>query len=442
MTFSGASTFTVGAGDFSLSDGTFTANDATVTINGTCTINSGTFNAPSGTLTVNGDFTSSGSFTGSSGSMTVNGNFSTSTGTFTASSTTLDINGNFTLSSGTFNAPSGNMYVTGNWSHPSAGTFNNNGGTVTFDGTTYATSDVNTIETFSNLTLNKSNTAYYVIVSSNDTLKVTGTLSITRGYFYGYGGSTLEAQGNVTVTSYYNITSNVPLLFSGGNTQTFDLTGATDVFNANITVNKSGGEVGLASDLVMDADSQNLTISAGTFDLSGRILTVSGTGGGFTVQNGGNLQLQGGETLTTPTLNSGSTVTYDGAASSYTLKNYTYSNLAINGPSTFELPANLTVNSTATITSGRLSQSGYNLTAGAITIGSNGTLRNWGTGSLTLGGALSNSGVVDFNGGTSSCGSATEAQIRSFCERYPAFLVRIGNLQHCGRGCQRPGRHS
>ena len=142
--------------------------------------------------------------------MTVNGNFSTSTGTFTASSTTLDINGNFTLNSGTFNAPSGNMYVTGNWSHPSAGTFNNNGGTVTFDGSTYTTADINSIETFYNLTLNKSNTAYYMWISSNDTLKTTGALSLTRGYFYGSSGSSLEAQGNVTVGSYYNTSNNVP----------------------------------------------------------------------------------------------------------------------------------------------------------------------------------------------------------------------------------------
>ena len=88
----------------------------------------------------------------------------------------------------------------------------------------------------------------------------------------------------------------------------------------------------LASDLVLDADSQNLTITAGTFDLSGKNLTVSGSGGTFTVQSGGNLQLQGGETLTTPTLNSGSTVTYDGTSAAYTIKNYTYSNLTIKGP--------------------------------------------------------------------------------------------------------------
>jgi len=356
MTFSGASTFTVGAGGFSLSDGTFTANNATMTVNGACTINSGAFNAPSGTLTVNnGTFTfSSGTFTGSSGSMTVNGSFSASTGTFTASSTSLTISGSFTLSSGTFTAPSGNMYVGGNWSHTSGATFNNNNGTVTFNGGFNSYITVPTTETFYNLTLNKSASYYYGYIY-NYTLKTTGALSLTQGYFNNGGSGTLEAQGNVTVGANYGSSNNTPLLFDGGNTQTFNLTGATAVFSANITVNKSGGEVGLASDLVMGAANQNLTITGGTFDLSGKNLTVNGSGGTFTVQSGGNLQLQGGETITgTPTLNSGSTVTYDGTSAAYTLQNYTYSNLTINGgaSSIFQLPANLTVNSTVTITSG------------------------------------------------------------------------------------------
>jgi hypothetical protein len=346
--------------------------------------------------------------------ITITTTFSQSSGTFAGGNSAIDINGDFSLSGGTFTSTSGVLSVLGNWTHPSAGTFNHNNGTVTFVGG-YTSCNVNVTETFYNLTLNKSNTLFYMTIAYGDTLKTTGTLSLTRGYFYAIGSNTLEAQGNVTVgTGYYDTSNQVPLLFSGGNIQSFNLTGATAVFNANITVNKSGGEVDLASDLVMDADNQGLTLTAGTFDLSGRNLTVSGSGGSFTVQSGGNLQLQGGETITgTPTLNSGSTVSYDGTSTNYTLKNYTYSNLTIKGSKIFDLPANLTVNSTVTVTSGNLSQSNYNLTAGAITIGSSGTLRNWGTGSLTLGGNLSNSGTVDCNGGTSGCGSASELQIRS-----------------------------
>ena len=87
--------------------------------------------------------------------MTVNGNFSVSTGTFYAPSGSLTINGSFTLNSGIFNAPTGNMYVSGSWTHTAGATFNNNNGTVTFNGCSYPYINVPTTETFYNLTLNK-----------------------------------------------------------------------------------------------------------------------------------------------------------------------------------------------------------------------------------------------------------------------------------------------
>ena len=65
--------------------------------------------------------------------------------------------------------------------------------------------------------------------------------------------ATLEAQGNVTVGTNYHTSNNMPLLFDGGNTQTFDLTGATAAFNGSITINKSAGQVNLSSDLTMAA---------------------------------------------------------------------------------------------------------------------------------------------------------------------------------------------
>ena len=76
------------------------------------------------------------------------------------------------------------------------------------------------------------------------------------------------------MTSNYNTNSNVRLLFSGGNTQTFDLTGAADVFNAGITINKSGGQVNLSSDLTMDVDGQTLTLTAAALNLNGHTVTV------------------------------------------------------------------------------------------------------------------------------------------------------------------------
>ena len=195
MAFSGASAFTVGAGGFSLSTGTFTPNNATVTISGACTIdNAATFNAPPGNMTVGGVFTltsgtfyaatgnvtvsgfvlSSGTYNGPTGNMTVNGNFSVSNGTFNAPGGYLDINGSFTLSSGEFNAPTGNMYVSGSWTHTAGGTFNNNNGAVILDGGYGVTIDVNSTETFYNLTLNKAASSWYMFIANNDVLRVTG----------------------------------------------------------------------------------------------------------------------------------------------------------------------------------------------------------------------------------------------------------------------------
>ena len=131
---------------------------------------------------------------------------------------------------------------------------------------------VPTTETFYNLTLNKDASGYYAYIY-NYTLKTTGALSLTKGYFNNSGSGTLEAQGNVTVGANYGSSNNTPLLFDGGNTQTFDLTGATAAFNGSITINKSGGQVNLNSDLTMSAGN-NLTLTAATLNLNGHTVTV------------------------------------------------------------------------------------------------------------------------------------------------------------------------
>lgn len=62
------------------------------------------------------------------------------------------------------------------------------------------------------------------------------------------------------------------------------------------------------------------------------------------------------------------------------------------------------------ITSGTLDLGpSFDLRAGPITIGANGTLRNFGIGNLTLGGSLVNNGVFNFNGGGTGCGDANAA---------------------------------
>ncbi|MFA6027570.1 MAG: Calx-beta domain-containing protein [Patescibacteria group bacterium] len=303
----------------------------------------------------------------------VSSGYTQDSGIFTPSSTLTIRQANFTKSGGEF--------VEGN-------------GSVIFT-IGSATLNVATTETFHDLQFNSTYGWTYTI-SSGDTIVTTGLLSLTEGYI---SVGTLEAQGDVTVSSGYDGGTS-PLNFKGGNTQSFDLTGATGLYNADITVNKSGGAVNLASALVMDASNQDLTIQEGTFDLNNNALTVQGSATEkIVVETGGNLQLQGGETITPdsvsyPQLDAGSTVTYDGS-SPYTIKDYTYSNLTIAGSSVFTLANTETINN-VTISSGTLSLNNNGLTV-STTFTNDGTLRLRGNEATTIT-MDTNSGTVEFTG--------------------------------------------
>ena len=343
----------------------------------------------------------SGTVTQGAGISITSGGWTQSSGTFTGSAATITITGTggFTLSGGTFTSTTGIFYHEGNWTHTSGGTFNHNNGTITFNYTLVnQTFDVNTSETFYNFNIEKGTTKS-LLMASGDNLLVLGTLNFTSGGTYDNGSpATIEARGNVTVGSNFINGNGTALLFSGTANQTFDLTGATNLFDAHITVNKSSGKVSLASALVLNFTNQNLTITSGTFDVAGYNLTAPGSGGTFSVGSCGIFQFQGGESISSPTLNTGSTVSYNGTSSSYTLKNYSYKNLTINGgvSSVFSLPANLTGMTTVTISQGILSLSGYNLSA--TTLSNEGTLRLNGHETITLTTTDVNSGTFEYVG--------------------------------------------
>lgn len=231
-------------------------------------------------------------------------------GTFPTGAYTLNIgSGAFTVSGGSFNAPT-NMVV-------------GSGGGVTF------TMDLPTTLTVQNFTVNRGGSIF--TLGSGDTLVVTGTLALNTGQL---SAGTFEARGNVTVGSLSANT--MGLLFSGSSAsglanQTFDLTGATSSFNGSVTINKSEGVVTLGSAFVLDQSGANLTVTSGALQLAGYALTA--TGGTFSVGGSGTLRLRGNESVTTPSLAAGSTVVFtgdgDGAADSYTLPNWGFSNVAI-----------------------------------------------------------------------------------------------------------------
>ncbi|MEK7540560.1 MAG: hypothetical protein AAB558_04915, partial [Patescibacteria group bacterium] len=306
-----------------------------------------------------------------------NGAFTQTNGTFNGGSSTMSVRATFTLSGGTFNQSTGSTTYSSTFTHTAGGTFTHNSGTSIFS-LDAVTLDFTTNETFGAVTMSASHNTTKTI-ATGDSMIVTGTLTLTDGR---WATGTIEAQGDVTVGTGFDTVPGAPLKFTGGATQTFTLTGAEALLDADITVNKSGGAVNLASALTMNANSQDLIIQEGTFDLSSYALSVTAAATEtLIVETGGNLQLQGGETITGdsasyPQLDSGSTVTYDGTSGPYTEKDYTYSNLTINGGATsvFTQAANESYGGNLTITQGIHAQGGFT-TAVVGTFSNSGTLR-------------------------------------------------------------------
>lgn len=431
---SGAS-FTVASGDtmvvsnaLTLTDGLFVTG--TINAEGTISVGAGfdggsgrlnfaddaeaqTISAPSGTILPNMYFDSAGDANDSivmSGNISMTGlnitsGFSGSVPvTYNNNSLTIGTSG-FTQDAGTFTAPA-TLTMQGGFTK-TAGTFVEGTGTVSFTNFN-ATYNVDVREEFYNVTVAKSNSFTFTI-TSGDTLVVANTLTLTDGIV---ASGTFDARGNVSVASTYD-GGTAPLAFSGSAVQTFNLTGATGTFNGDITVNKTGGKVQLLSALVMDAASQDLALTRGTFDIYGNTLTVNGTSGQFTAASGAMLRLLGSETITAntgyPRLNTGSTVFYALSTGTQAIKDYIYSDLIISstGSAVYTLPAaTLDVNRNLTISGGTLRiTNGQNITlSGSWLKTSNGTFTA-GTGTVTLNGHNQTmSGSTSFYNFTKSTG--------------------------------------
>lgn len=178
----------------------------------------------------------------------------------------------FKLAAGSFTAPSGNFYIGGGWNeniylfHHVAGTFNNNSGTVIFDpyinGWSASTFTVDVIPTTRLYNLNVNLTtccsSASLIGLSGDTIHVSNLLN----YQDGICNSLIDCGGNVSVSSAFDGGTG-GLIFNGSTDQTFNLTNATSLFNADIKINKSAGKVRLLSALTMDNNGQRLTFQKG-----------------------------------------------------------------------------------------------------------------------------------------------------------------------------------
>jgi hypothetical protein len=187
-------------------------------------------------------------------------------------------------------------------------------------------------------TLTIAGTGTTVTVNANSTLTNSGALSLGGEDFTINGTFSAAGSGTVTYTAQAGSGANVI---------------ATTY--KNLVTNRAGSTFRLAGATTANG---SLTVSGGTLDVNGSSLTANST---FTVQSGATLKLQGGETVTTPTLNNGSTVAYNGTSGPYTLKTWNHKNLTILGTgATFNLPATTTLTGSLTLTRGTLDATASN----------------------------------------------------------------------------------
>ena len=177
---------------------------------------------------------------------------------------------------------------------------------------------------------------------------------------------------------------------------------ATATCAGNLTVN---GTASLGSGTTFNGGSGTLDFNSSLASSASSFTATSGT-----------LYVAGdfNNSSTLFTHNSG-TLVLDGTDATLTTGSATYNNITLNKELYLQITGPLTLAGQLNLTYGFLiMDTNNNLQAGSIQIGYNGNLRNWGTGSLTVGGTVNNDGRIDFNGGNDSvCGSATKIQIRS-----------------------------
>jgi len=331
-------TVTFDPSDTLISSGTID-NDGTLTLP-----NAPTFSTYTGT----GTTTHPGTTWGGTGSVTVNSggtlNFTNATswtiegnlnvnsgGTLNYSSgTSWDINQSSFTNDGTIDYPGTTINVNYNFDTRD-GTFDLSGKTITFDGSSqYYDSNLYCGSNFSsttNVTVNKSN--------SGGSFDIDTDCTLGDFYFGGVGfistpasSRALSVYGDITHTSGTFNVPNYSFTLTGTNDQIITQQGGS--WSSPLQINKSEGTVTLATSGLTSSGACNVV--EGTVDINGFDWTCSS---GLTIEDGGILELYGSETVTTPTLDPGSTVRYtgngDASSNSYSVKDWSYQGFIVAG---------------------------------------------------------------------------------------------------------------
>lgn len=269
----------------------------------------------------------SGTKTLPASALNIVGNFTTSTaGTLTATAgAALTVGGVFTLAaSTTFTAGAFTHSIAGNFSN--TGTFTAGTGTVILSGAAQTILGTSTT-TFNNLTL------------AGSSLKTFTTRPNVNGI--------LSMEGTATASTYPTLGAASTIQYKGTTSRTIDVEFPN-------TFAGTGGVIidqGAANTITLNANKTalngHLNILTGTLDLSSFTMNRAAAGGTLTLASGTTLRIGGTNTFptnyTTHSINSGSTVDYDGTSQTVANLNSSqgYGNLLLNGSGTKTLPASV-----------------------------------------------------------------------------------------------------
>ncbi len=316
------------------------------------TVSSGILDMDPHTMSVGNDLTvnAAGTVQACSGTLSIGGDLS-GLGTLEGESATIDIGGSITINN--YQASSATTGVAGNWYVDS---FIPGSGTVQFNGDGTVSS-----ESFYNLQIISGTR------TATEALTIVNDLSISAGALLTVGSYDLIVQGNVSGAGTLD-----------GGSATIDVDGNSGVSNYTATSettyvggnwNVAGSFIPSAGNVVFDGSSTlgasttfyNLTIQSGaSLDTQGNSLWINGT-----YDNQGTLYRQGGDYVSTPDSDSGTTVytTTGGNIQTYTGEDY-YNLTISQALQTFTLPGSITIQNNITITAGTLDSASNDITVG------------------------------------------------------------------------------
>ena len=465
-------TITVGAGGFSQAGGTFTGSSGgdAITVNGDFTLSGGSFTSTSGTLSVlgisgvnnTGNFTVSGSssFAHNNGQVkfehtpTYDGTNSatiavnlTASNQLTLYSLWINMASDGPASSMIYSLSSDTLIVTKTYTHGSTGNYGQlNSGVIIVQDSIKVSGN---IEYGDGYTIGVGNAFLVAAGSANQYYSSTGgvlpklIIDKSNSLLPASGTKTLHVNDFILKSGTFSASDTLTINGKGGynNTGNFTVTGGSFTHNNGIVrfAHTPGYDQAHTATIAINLPSSNqLTFGSlwfiphgngpggsQTYTLSSDTLIVTGSYKQGTSEevyiNSGVILAQGNVSF----LNSGSyggsaSMVFTGGAASQTL---TYAGSAMlsgawkvdKTSGSVVLGSNITFPGALQITSGGLCNgASYNLTVtGNMTIEASGTYTDTGTGNLTLGGLLSNSGTVTINGNGTACGGADDIAIAS-----------------------------